>query len=379
MLTAACGDDGGAEPVDPARDGGLDARIDGSEPSELDARARDAAIDGAIEVVEDASAADAAMRSDAAAPLDDAGAQSLRQRVCGDRSEWPDPLPAPGMRTAAAVGDARFGFIEGPVWIDSLGVLLFSDMNFGGDDANGPPSKIRRLRSPSSFDELAANAGSNGLALWGEDLVLAATHDRRSLTFFNPQSGIRTNFVVTYQGHAFNSPNDLAIREDGWVYFSDPDYQLGDREEEIGNGETNVYRVKLSFPPPASVDAQLVDDDYTQPNGVALSPDQKTLYVGSSGNQIFKYTVNPDGSLGEKTRFATPGASDGLGVDCAGNVYVTAGKVQVFAPTGTKLGEINVGEGPSNVAFGGTDHQTLYITARTRLYAIELNVPGLPY
>ena len=112
---------------------------------------------------------------------------------------------------------------------------------------------------------------------------------------------------------------------------------------------------------------------------MALSPDEKTLYVGSEGNEIWKYPVNNDGSLGGRNKFAETGSSDGMAVDCAGNLYVASNAIKVFAPGGMKLGEISVGVTPSNAAFGGADRKTLYITAGDKLYSIGLNVPGFPY
>ncbi|HEX5659777.1 MAG TPA: SMP-30/gluconolactonase/LRE family protein [Polyangiales bacterium] len=367
VLCLACGDDGETPSEDAARPGAPDAsapdagRLDAS----ADARTPDARapVDAARAPV-DAATPDAG--TDAAAP-------GLRATICGDATDWPNPLPA--SRTAQRVSDG-FGFVEGPVWVAELGVLLFSDMNMGGSNALGPPSQIRRLTPPSSFDVLQPVSGSNGLALFAPTTLLAATHETRSLAFVDARTGLRTPIAITYDNKRFNSPNDIAIRDDGWVYFSDPDYQRGARAKEL---DTAIYRVQLSAST-STASAQLIEK-YTQPNGVALSPDQKTLYVGSSGNDIFKYDVAADGSVSNKTPFAKVGGSDGLAVDCAGNLYVTSGTVEVFAPAGDKLGDINVGVGdnPSNVAFGGASAKTLYITAGDSLYAIELKVPGFPY
>lgn len=374
LVCAACGDDsGGGQKVD-TKDGGpvgdagdLDARADGAKP---DASRPEAAVPE-----QDAAKADAA--SDAAssdAQVIDAGPPpTLRSIVCGDRTSWPNPLPPVGMRDATVL-KSGFGFVEGPVWFSGLGLLLFSDMDFGGGDSQGPPAQIRRLLPPT-FDVFKASSGSNGLARWSEGTVLAATHDTRSLSFFDAQSGARSNIAVTYQGKKLNSPNDLTVREDGMVYFTDPNYQLGSRSSET---KTAVYRVKLTRSS-TTASAILIDDTLNQPNGIALSPDQKTLYVGSAGNDIFKFDVADDGSVSGKTVFASPGASDGLTVDCAGNLYVTSGTVEVFAPNGDKLGEIAVGDNPSNVAFGGDEGKTLYITAQDTLYSITLNVSGFPY
>jgi gluconolactonase len=366
LCLGACGDDAGDEPG-----AKLEAGVDTGAP---DGRAPDAggSVDASVDARTDAGAVDARAPVDAApdAANDASAPTGLRAALCGDQSDWPEPLPP--SRTAQRVKNG-FGFTEGAVWVDELGVLLFSDMNMGGGNTMGPPSQIRRLTPPASFDVLQPMSGSNGLALFAPTTLLAATHDTRSLSFFDARTGARTNIAITYQDKRFNSPNDIAIRDDGWVYFSDPNWQLGTRTSEL---KTALYRVQLTATT-STASAQLIEE-LTQPNGVALSPDQKTLYVGSSGNDIFKYDVAADGSVSNKTSFAKPGGSDGLTVDCAGNLYVTSGAVEVFAPDGTKLGEISV-PNPSNVAFGGANAKTLYITAGDSLYAIELNVPGFPY
>ena len=322
----------------------------------------------------DARSDDASASGDAAA--NDAGAGATWQaRSCGAATSFPSPLPPSGSRTAQRVGSERFGFLEGPVWIADLGVLLFSDINMSGGNAMGPPARIRRLTPPMTFDVFAESGNSNGLAWFGGS-VFAASHDIQSLSTFDPTTGARTDLKVRYQGKRFNSPNDLAIRSDGTIYFTDPDWQLGARTSEIG--KMGVYRV----PPTAGGDmraAELIEDGLDKPNGIALSPDERTLYVGSRGNEIWKYTVAADGSVSGRTKFAEVGPSDGMTVDCAGNLYVTSGTVEVLAPSGMKLGDITTAEGPTNVAFGGADAKTLYITAQTGLYSIVLAVPGAPY
>jgi gluconolactonase len=125
--------------------------------------------------------------------------------------------------------------------------------------------------------------------------------------------------------------------------------------------------------------ALLIEGGLDKPNGIALSPDERTLYVGSVGSEIWKYTVAADGSVSDRIMFANTGSSDGMTVDCAGNLYVSSGSVEVFAPDASKLGDITLGGDPTNLAFGGSDRKTLYITAGSRLYSVALNLPGYPY
>jgi gluconolactonase len=318
---------------------------------------------------------------DASSGVLDAGAgavATLRSQICGDMSTWPAPLPATTeLRKAEPVGDQSFGFLEGPVWISEHGVLLFSDMNFDGAAASGPPARIRRLTPPATFDEFTASSNGNGLALDAERNLIAATHDNQGLSNFDLTSGARTRLDLRVDGKHLNSPNDLCVRDDGTIYLTDPDWQLGSRASETNI--TGVYRVDPPLRKGMTHRAVLVDGTLDKPNGIALSPDQRTLYVGSLGPEIWKYDVAEDGSLSARTKFADTGSSDGFAIDCAGNLYVTSDTVEVFSPAGEKLGDISIGDSPTNAAFGGDDHKTLYITAGPRLYAIRLNVPGFPY
>jgi gluconolactonase len=309
-------------------------------------------------------------------PADDAGSREpagerrpLAARVCPAGRSAGSPLPVQASATLVQDG---FGFLEGPVWVESRGVLLFSDMDFGASGDQGPPARIVALRPPAQFDVVAEHANSNGLALDADGNVLACSHDLQDLAHFDPADGTRRSLQLRYMGQRFNSPNDLTVRSDGTIYFTDPDWQLGPRASETGI--TGVYRAD----PQGEV--WLVDDQLERPNGIALSPDERTLYVGSAGDDVVAYPVAGDGSVGERDVFASPGASDGMAVDCAGNLYVTSGSaVHVFAPDGNPLGRIEVAGEPSNAAFGGAERRMLYITAGDALHAIELAIPGLPY
>jgi len=362
-FAAAC-DAEPSQSVDGSHDSATHDAV-GSDANDRDASlTRDAATDAAAD---DAAANDAAPSDsgqDAASP--DA---ATRFSWCATSSFAGSPLPSARVASRLRGG---FGFVEGPVWVASIGALLFSDMDLStGNSATGPLSQIRRFVPPSTFDVLSPSSFSNGLSLDQDGRLLAATHDVQSLSHIDPSSGARVPLSLDYNGNNFNSPNDLAIRFDGNVYFTDPDWQIGTRNSETAI--TGVYRMRPSG------EISLVDGTLDKPNGIALSPDGSTLYVGSAGSNVLAYPVSDDGSVGSSTVFATTGSSDGLTVDCAGNLYVTSGSVEVFSANGTKLGDITLGEAPSNVAFGGTEQRTLYITARTGLYSIELLIPGLPY
>jgi gluconolactonase len=310
-----------------------------------------------------------------------AGPPGTPPGACPTGTSYGPPLPASSVTAPRIRGG--FTFLEGPVWVADGGYLLFSDMAAGTGPYNVQPSTIRRFTPQSStFDTFLSNAGSNGLALSadGQQLV-AATHDQRNVSAYRLSDRARSTVAANYQGRAFNSPNDVAVRSDGVVYFTDPNFQRGNRPDQM-YGRTSVFRV-------VNGQVSLVDDQLRQPNGIALSPDGSTLYVGAySENKIYKYAVQPDGSTGARSVFVNYiGGPDGATIDCAGNVYWASGGdslVHVYSPTGTQLGTIRPGfTGTTNVAFGGSDRQTLFITSGpwndSGLYSVRLNVPGYPY
>ncbi|MET8525941.1 SMP-30/gluconolactonase/LRE family protein [Micromonospora sp. NPDC005172] len=309
-----------------------------------------------------------------------AGPPGTPPGVCLTGAGSGSPLPSSSL-TATKIRSG-FTFLEGPVWVADGGYLLFSDMAGGTGPYNVQPSTIRRFTPPSTFDTFIANSGSNGVALSadGQQLV-AATHDQRNVSAYRLSDRSRSTVAANYQGRAFNSPNDVAVRSDGVTYFTDPNFQRGNRPDQM-YGRTSVFRV-------VNGQVSLVDDQLRQPNGISLSPDGSTLYVGAySENKIYKYAVQPDGSTGARSVFVNYiGGPDGGTIDCAGNVYWTSGAdslVHVYSPTGTQLGTIRPGfSGTTNVAFGGPDRQTLYITSGpwgdSGLYSVRLNIPGYPY
>jgi gluconolactonase len=216
---------------------------------------------------------------------------------------------------------------------------------------------------PTVFRSPSANA--NGNAVGADGALYTCEHSGKRIA---KTVGVQiTTLVGTFGGKALNSPNDVIVRADGTVYFTDPNY-AGDTQ-----AKQNVFRAT-----PAGA-LSVVDDTIEKPNGIALSPDQKLLYVASAaGNYINTYEVAADGSTSNKKQFTAVIGPDGIAVDDAGNLYVASTKVEVFRPDGMKLGDIPVAERPSNIAFGGADRKTLYITAQTRVYEVKVNVAGPP-
>jgi gluconolactonase len=383
LLCAACSGAAGGKHAHVAADGGGSG----------DAAVRDASHMLDASANRDASAphdtgvgSDAATSHDAQADAAADGGSTLLRGVCDPNASYAAALSSKMLSAAKVTGD--FTFTEGPVWIASQGVLLFSDISPGAGTENVQPSKIRRLTPPSTFDLWLDNSGSNGMALSvdGKQLI-ACTHDTQSVSSYTLATKQRGTVTADYQGKTFHSPNDVTVRSDGTVYFTDPNFQQGNRNSNIVD-KTRVYRV-----PPGGV-AIMVDESIDNPNGIALSPDEKTLYVdGSSAGdgKVWKYSVESHGVPGTPQVFAQGlQAPDGMAVDCAGNLYVAefnTGLLHVYAAKdGAELGTITASTHTTNAAFGGTDKKTLFITSGGAggsniygLYSIKLGVPGLPY
>ena len=267
--------------------------------------------------------------------------------------------------------------IEGAVWIaDKLYVSEFPL-------TPAPASRILAIDPANHAATIAlASSGANGLALDATTGNLIATdHKVGAIVRMSFPLGTPIVLVGTYDGRRFNSPNDLALRSDGNLYFSDPDYQAPSNRPQT---QTRLYRLA-----PGASEATVIDATRSEPNGVTLSADELTLYV-SGTDGILSYPVLADGSItpGSGARLMRfSGAADGLGMDCAGNLYATSGKrIVVLSPNGVEIGSISVSQAESvtNVAFGGPQRKTLFITSmgtgnQRGVFQAELNVPGLPY
>jgi gluconolactonase len=182
--------------------------------------------------------------------------------------------------------------------------------------------------------------------------------------------------VDSYQGRKLNSPNDVVVKSDGTIWFTDPDYGLAGRpKEQDGNF---VFRYDER-----SKTLTAVIKDFDKPNGLCFSPDESQLYVADSGTprHIRVFPVNRDGTLGEGTLFCTidKGGPDGIRADEAGRIWSSSGDgVQIFSPDGRLVARILLPQAAANLAFGGPQGRTLYMTARTSLYAVETLVRGAP-
>jgi len=288
-------------------------------------------------------------------------------------SSYPSPVLTGKPTLVYQPAGSGSGTYEGPVWLKAQGLLLFSDMTFvtGGVD----PSQVLKLTPPSTATTYLQDSGTNGMAVDGSGTLFACSHKVQGIVKLDFNAASLTTVVDNYNGKKFNSPNDLTVRSDGTIYFTDPDFQLGNRTSQTG--KKGIYSVS-----PAGQVA-LVDDTFAEPNGAALSPDESVLYVADyNANVVRTFTVATDGSTSNRKDFVSVSTPDGFAVDCAGNLYVASGQpgvIQVYSASGSKVGSITVAPSLSNLAFGGSEGKTLYITAGKALYSLEMNLPGYYY
>ncbi len=262
--------------------------------------------------------------------------------------------------------DGGFKFIEGPVWIPQ-GYLLFSDIPNNAIMQWTPGTKSKVWRKPSG--------NANGNTLDFEGRFLSCEHDRRVTR--TEKNGKITALATKYNGSKLNSPNDIVVKSNGDIYFTDPPYGIQPEQAELSF--SGVYRIDKSGR------ITLLVKDFQRPNGIAFSPDEKLLYVNDSQEMHIRvFAVKPDGTLANGKVFAElketgqTGVPDGMKVDIKGNVYCTGpGGVWVFAPSGKLLTKIRVPEPTANCAFGDKDYKTLYMTATTGLYRIRLQNQGI--
>lgn len=263
-------------------------------------------------------------------------------------------------------------FIEGPVWLPKNGQLVFSDIPANELKAWTPGKGVETYRAPSQ------NANGNTLDRRGR--LLTCEHSGRRVAVVGEDGVLRT-LADRHEGKRFNSPNDVVVARDGTVWFTDPEYGLAtdpQTKKKVGKEQTgnHVYRYD-----PRTGKVTLAAQGFDQPNGLAFSPDESKLYVADSGapKHIRVFAVATDGTLSGGKVFCTldQGVPDGIRVDRDGRVWSTAADgVHVFDAYGHRLGKILTPESPANLCFGGTNGTTLFITARTSLYSIEVKVKG---
>jgi gluconolactonase len=277
-----------------------------------------------------------------------------------------------------------FTFTEGPVWVRDGGYLLFSDPNENRIYKYTSDGQLSVFRERSGYEapDIAeyGQPGSNGLTLDPQGRLTINQHGNHRVIRVE-KDGRDTVLADSFEGKRLNSPNDLVYRSDGALFFTDPPFGLpkfhtDPRRQLPFEGVFSLYKGKL----------RVVSKDMTGPNGIAFSPDEKYLYVGNWDEKkkvVYRYEVTPDATLKNGIVFfdmtAAPGedAIDGMKVDQRGNLYVSGpGGLWVISKEGKHLGTIVPPMHPHNLAWGGDDNSTLYITAKSGLYRMKVNVPG---
>lgn len=287
------------------------------------------------------------------------------------------PLPPlPGAETPIRIeGNVGFLSLEGPLWLGDA--LLFSDVDASKVYRLDPLAPLAQRYTPFTFPRQ-----TNGIGRDAQGRLYFCERAAAQITRINVDGTLEV-LADRYEGKRFNATNDLAIRSDGNLYFSDPKW---------GSTHPSELGFEGAFRRAPDGHVSLVTKSMTRPNGVALSPRGDVLYVGDdTANELRRFDVAQDGSVsGERvlvaqsdlpgSHFATP---DGICVDVAGNLYVTNNNdsvhsIIVFAPDARLLGEIPFPGNPSNCSFGGADGKTLYATVGTAIYSVRLATPGLP-
>jgi gluconolactonase len=277
-----------------------------------------------------------------------------------------------------------FTFTEGPVWVRDGGYLLFSDPNENRIYKYTSDGQLSVFRERSGYEapDIAeyGQPGSNGLTLDPQGRLTINQHGNHRVIRVE-KDGRDTVLADSFEGKRLNSPNDLVYRSDGALFFTDPPFGLpkfhtDPRRQLPFEGVFSLYKGKL----------RVVSKDMTGPNGIAFSPDEKYLYVGNWDEKkkvVYRYEVTPDATLKNGIVFfdmtAAPGedAIDGMKVDQRGNLYVSGpGGLWVISKEGKHLGTIVPPMHPHNLAWGGDDNSTLYITAKSGLYRMNVNVTG---
>lgn len=262
-----------------------------------------------------------------------------------------------------------FNGCEGPAWIASVdepdgGYLRFgavhTDVAFRWDSQFG----LRGLRSPSNE--------ASAFQLYPDGATIVAEQRTRRLVRYEPDGRV-TILVDSWQGKRLNRPNDLRVKRDGTIWFTDPDYLYKQRPHEIKE-LPGQYVFRLD---PATRELKPVETGLTLPNGIAFSPDESLLYIGDSGSgAVDRWRVNPNGSLGPRKPFVRPrhGTPDGVTCDAHGNVWIAGGRaVEVFSPSGQLLAEVTLpGKRPAATAFGGSRSEWLFVCTREAVYRLAI-------
>ena len=306
------------------------------------------------------------------------GAHAQAPAPAAKRIEQYDPALEKIISTSEPINEIATGFggplgpAEGPVWVKEGGYLLFSDINASKRMKYTPGQGV------TVFQENTNQA--NGLTRDLQGRIVACEHETRRVTR-RELDGSLTVIANSFQGRRLNRPNDVVVRSDGSIYFTDPNGAFVPEQGELDFA--GVFRVSADLGT-----ITVLVDDFLTPNGLAFSPDESILYINDTRRgHIRAFAVAPNGTLARQTDhvFADltgpePGVPDGMKVDIAGNVYCGgAGGIYVMDSKGKKLGRIVHGQpATTNMAFGGDDWKTLFFTNRDRLNSVNVKIPGMP-
>jgi len=278
----------------------------------------------------------------------------------------------PILELADGFGGAQ-GPAEGPLWWAEGGYLLFSDIHNNRRMKYTPGEGVTLFQEPTNR--------ANGLTRDLQGRIIACEHDSRRVTRQEPD-GSMTVVANSFQGRRLNRPNDVVVKSDGCIYFTDP-WTSPLPAEQWDLTFSGVYRVT-----PDLGTLTLLVDDFILPNGLAFSPDESVLYINDSRRgHIRAFEVQPNGTLAKASDRVfvdltgeEPGVPDGMKVDVEGNVYCGgSGGLWIMDPNGTKLGRIVHGApATTNLGFGGADWKTLYFTSRNHLGSVNVKIPGIP-
>ncbi len=257
-------------------------------------------------------------------------------------------------------------FTEGPVWVDEGGYLLFNDIYGDRTCRWSEKDGLTTFKQPSGK--------TNGMTLDRQGRLITCGHYLRTL-FREEKDGSITLLADRYDGKKLNSPNDVVVKSDDTIWFTDPPYGIKPEEQE--QAANYVFRLD----PDGTVTP--VADDFIRPNGLAFSTDEKQLYIADAEHEerhhIRVFDVTSDNLLANGRVFTEirPGIPDGFRLDTEGRVYTSAGDgVHVYSPQGELLGKILSPEAPANCTFGGPGKHTLFMTARTSVYRVVLATTG---
>jgi gluconolactonase len=273
---------------------------------------------------------------------------------------------APGLYEAGAKPQLvakQFAFTEGPV-ADKHGNVFFTDQ---------PNNKIWKYDTDGKLSVFLDSAGrSNGMDFDKKGNLVTCADAKDELWSISPNGKV-TILLKDYEGHLFNGPNDVWVRPDGGIYITDPYYQ----RDYWTRKKSDMDGQKVYYLPKGKHKAIIVDDKFIRPNGIVGTPDGRLLYVADIGdNKTYRYNINKDGSLSNRTLFITQG-SDGMTIDELGNIYLSGKGITIVNPQGEKIGHIDIDEPWSaNICFGGKNKDVLFITASKAVYIMKMKVKG---